>query len=106
VRRAKLYYLRGRTGKSAHRRSGRAAGRCGDPAAEPRRRAGDRRAPDGAPFFVMGGPWQAKPRTLFDKDWDAQCRRDASDRHRRLLDIDNILTQEVTSPQGRRGPAA
>ena len=119
VRRAKLYYLRGRTGKAARiaerrdeRRAGgqalhgeaaddaeattdaRGGGTPRPPIADAGRRAG-RAASEGARGLAMA-------KTLFDKIWDAHVVEQQDD-GTCLLYIDRHLVHEVTSPQAFEG---
>ena len=105
VRRAKLYYLRGRTGKSA-----RIAERARD-SARPRRRS-RRSARQTEPAPAMAGAVEesivgvtaamAPPRTLFDKIWDNHVIAPQGE-GTYLIYIDLHLIHEVTTPQAFEG---
>ena len=118
VRRAKLYYLRGRTGKSARiaEKLGMtpAKGVAPAPAAAVEEYA-QNRGRLGGPFPYSGpaaprpgarsapGKHMAnQPRTLFDKIWDAHVVETLQD-GTALLYIDRHLVHEVTSPQAFEG---
>ena len=117
VRRAKLYYLRGRSGKAARIAEQRDAApnwrarRPPKPARPPGSRGASRptrRAAQGRARWYL---WHrigtkrhvsAEPRTLFDKIWDSHVVEHAAD-GTCLLYIDLHLVHEVTSPQAFEG---
>ena len=104
VRRAKLYYLRGRSGKSARiAERARTAGPSGEAPATPAKpkRPTDNRARPGHEGEETPCP-TAKPRTLFDKIWDSHVVEKLPD-GTCILYIDRHLLHEVTSPQAFEG---
>ena len=99
VRRAKLYYLRGRSGKSA-----RIAERARSTTAAVRWRRShcrqrNRQPPSKREEDAMS---DSKPRTLFDKIWDSHVVERLPD-GTCILYIDRHLLHEVTSPQAFEG---
>ncbi len=99
VRRAKLYYLRGRSGKSA-RIAERA--RTTGPAGEPPPRTKPKPPTDNRVIRGKDAMSEAKPRTLFDKIWDSHVVEKLPD-GTCILYIDRHLLHEVTSPQAFEG---
>ena len=103
VRRAKLYYLRGRSGKSA-RIAERARSR---PAARPRPPLPHKPTRRPPPPSNAASPEREsamadQPRTLFDKIWDSHVVERLPD-GTCILYIDRHLVHEVTSPQAFEG---
>ena len=99
VRRAKLYYLRGRSGKSA-RIAEKARSTSGGAAVEaPAAGTETEAARINREKNAMS---DAKPRTLFDKIWDSHVVERLPD-GTCILYIDRHLVHEVTSPQAFEG---
>ncbi len=105
VRRAKLYYLRGRRGKSARifeRQDHTAGDRRGQEGGEVILNP-PRRAVYCAPVVKFCEfPTMAKPRTLYDKIWDEHLIEEDPDGSA-LIYIDRHIVHEVTSPQAFEG---
>ena len=97
VRRAKLYYLRGRSGKRA-RIAERARTSPGSGATEAQVAANE----PPQPLEGKAAMSEAKPRTLFDKIWDSHVVEKLPD-GTCILYIDRHLVHEVTSPQAFEG---
>ncbi len=100
VRRAKLYYLRGRSGKSARiAERARSTGETAPAAAHPPPQRRTNRPP---PPNKRNGAMADQPRTLFDKIWDGHVVERLPD-GTCILYIDRHLVHEVTSPQAFEG---